>query len=263
MDGGEALRLLTAAAEAAGAAAMAWFRAGGRTTAHVSYKAGDSPVSEADLAANAVLEERLRRALPDVGWISEETLDDAARLAAAEVFIADPIDGTRAFIAGDPQWSVSVALAAGGLPVAGVIHAPALGVTFAAAAGRGAFRNGRPIACSALTTLDGALAAGPRPLLDRLEAAGAAVRRAPRTPSLALRLARAAAGEFDVAAASEGAHDWDIAAADVILREAGGVLLDAAGRALSYNAPELRRGPLACGPRPLAEALIGLVGLRS
>jgi myo-inositol-1(or 4)-monophosphatase len=258
-----ALDLLVAAAEAAGHEAMRWFRPGQRTSAHVTYKAGDSPVSEADLAANAMLKERLRLAHPGIGWISEETTDDAARLAASQVFIADPIDGTRAFIDGDPQWSVSVALAERGVPVAGIVHAPALGVTYAAAAGGGAFRNSARLACSSLTMLDKALVAGPRPALDRLEAAGVAIRRAPRTPSLALRLVRAAAGEFDVAAASEGAHDWDIAAADVILREAGGELVDTGGRTLVYNAPELRRGALAAGPAALTAALIARIGLRS
>jgi myo-inositol-1(or 4)-monophosphatase len=258
-----ALSLIAAAAEAAGSAAMRWFRPGERTTAHVTYKAGDSPVSEADLAANAILEDMLKTPHPAFGWISEETTDDAARLDAAQVVVVDPIDGTRAFISGDPQWSVSVALVERGVPVAGVVHAPALGVTYWAAAGGGAFRNGLRMACSGRESLDQALVAGPRPVMDQLEAAGANIRRAPRTPSLALRLVRAASGEFDVATASNGAHDWDIAAADVILREAGGVLVDAVGNHLAYNAPELRRGPLAAGPDALTAALIALIGLRS
>jgi myo-inositol-1(or 4)-monophosphatase len=251
----EALDLLLEAAVAAGEAAMRYFSVGERTSAQVAYKAGDSPVSEADHAANAVLERMLRPANPGIGWISEESVDDAARLGADEVFIADPIDGTRAFISGDPQWSVSIALVRGGLPIAGVVHAPALGVTFSAAAGGGAFRNGVRIAASVRAGLDGAVV--------RLEAAGVAFRRAPRTPSLALRLARAAAGEFDVAAASDGAHDWDVAAADMILREAGGTLLDRDGRALAYNAPDLRRGMLVAGAPLLARALLESAGLRS
>ncbi|MGL4240439.1 MAG: inositol monophosphatase family protein, partial [Beijerinckiaceae bacterium] len=226
MQADEALTALRRAAVAAGEAAATFFHEGAQTSARVSYKAGDSPVSEADLAANATLERLLRAAFPAAGWISEETERDPAGPGVDQLIIVDPIDGTRAFIAGDPQWSVSVALVAAGRPVAGVVHAPALGLTYEAAAGGGARLNGAPIACSGLPSMAGALVAGPRPLLDRMErATGGTFRRAPRTPSLALRLARAADGTFDCAVASEGSHDWDIAAADVILAEAGAALL--------------------------------------
>jgi myo-inositol-1(or 4)-monophosphatase len=258
------LDLLLKAAVAAGDAARVYFANGAPTTARVTYKSGDSPVSEADLAANATLERLLREALPDAGWISEETETDPVGAARPRLLIVDPIDGTRAFIAGDPQWSVSVALVEGGRPVAGVIHAPALGVTFTAAEGVGAFRNGEPIACSRRDALAGATVAGPRPLLDRLaHACKHAFERAARTPSLALRLARAADATFDVAVASDGAHDWDIAAADVILAEAGGVLLGADGGTMRYDGLSLRRGLLAAGSPSLAAAAVGLVGLRS
>jgi myo-inositol-1(or 4)-monophosphatase len=257
-----ALPVLLAAARAAGEAAMAWFRPGEKTSAEVRYKAGDSPVSAADIAANDILERMLRGVFPECGWISEETAEDGGWRSRDHVVIADPIDGTRAFIGGDPQWSVSVGLTSGGKAVAGVIHAPALGLTFAAAAGGGAFRNDASIRCSARASLAGAFAAGPRPLLDRLEGASGRIERAPRTPSLALRLAGAAEGLYDVALASDGAHVWDIAAADVILAEAGGVLVDGGGAAIRYDAPGLRRGQLAAGPAELAREAMRLVGLR-
>ncbi len=260
---GAALPLLIAAAAAAGEAAMAWFRPGGRTSAPVRYKAGDSPVSDADIAANDMLERMLRARLPDCGWISEETAEDPAWRGRGRVLIADPIDGTRAFISGDAQWSVSIGLIEDGRPAAGVIHAPALGLTYAAARGAGASLNGAPIRASERTLLPDAAAAGPRPLLDRLEAAaGGTLRRAPRTPSLALRLAGAADGRHDLALASDGAHVWDVAAADAILAEAGGVLLDAAGRPLGYGEESLRRGALAGGSPALAGAAMRLLGLR-
>jgi myo-inositol-1(or 4)-monophosphatase len=261
-DPAAALPALLAAARAAGETAMAWFRPGEKTSAEVRYKAGDSPVSAADIAANDVLERELRNRHPGWGWISEETAEDISWRSRAQVLIADPIDGTRAFIAGDPQWCVSIGLVSGGRAVAGVIHAPALGLTFAAAAGGGAVCNGAPIRCSARETLAGAAVAGPRSLLDRLEAGAGKLDRAPRTPSLALRLAGAADGRYDVALASDGAHVWDIAAADVILAEAGGVLVDADGAAIRYDAPGLRRGHLAAGPAALARQAILSVGLR-
>jgi myo-inositol-1(or 4)-monophosphatase len=261
-EAADALPALLSAARAAGDAAMVWFRPGAQTSALISYKAGDSPVSEADLAANAVLERELRRQFRDCGWISEETTVEMPA-TEARLLIVDPIDGTRAFIAGDPQWSVSVALVAAGRPIAGVVHAPAMGVTYAAAAGHGARRNDALIRASARTSFDDAILAGPRPLLDTLEReAGADLSRAPRTPSLALRLARAAEGEFDCAIASEGAHAWDIAAADVLLAEAGGALLDADGASLRYAAADLRQSRLAGGSPALAATAMRLIGLR-
>jgi myo-inositol-1(or 4)-monophosphatase len=264
MQPAQALALLTDAAVAAGSAALADFRQGAVTTAKVSYKAGDSPVSEADIAANAVLERLLRDAHPAFGWISEEVADTDARLAAECVFVVDPIDGTRAFIAGDPRWSISVALVRAGRPVAGVVHAPALGVTYGGARGCGAFRGGERISCSSRASLADALAAGPRFMLDGIETvARTTLRRADRVPSLALRLVQAADATFDVALASGGAHDWDVAAADVILTEAGAVLLDEGGDPLVYNAPDLRRGALVAGPAVLARAVLAGLGLRS
>ena len=230
--------LLLRAAEAAGAAALPYFSAGRETSARVSWKEGNSPVSEADHAANDALAAMLRGARPHYQWVSEETVDALDRLSASHVFVVDPIDGTRAFIAGKLQWSVSVALVVDGEPTLGVIHAPALGVTYVGNRGGGATRNGEPIRHSGRKRLDGASAAGPKPTLESLESlAGITLEHAPKVPSLALRLALAAEGRVDLAIASTGAHDWDVAAADVILREAGALLLDLDGQPLLYNRP--------------------------
>jgi myo-inositol-1(or 4)-monophosphatase len=257
------LALLAAAAKAAGEAALPYFHPGKETSAKVSYKDGNSPVSEADLAANAALEVHLRRARPSYHLVSEEMVDGLDRLTASHLFVADPIDGTRAFIAGRLQWSVSVALVIEREPVAGVIHAPSLGVTYLAAKGMGATSNGQAIRASARSKLDGAITAGPKPSLEALEkAAGVTLEHGPRIPSLALRLALVAEGKIDLAVASTGAHDWDVAAADIILREAGAVLLDLEGKRLIYNRPSLRRAMLCAGSPALAEAAAGSLGLR-
>ncbi len=253
----EELALLLVAAEAAGAAAMSYFNAGKQTSANVSFKDGNSPVSDADHAANDALAAVLRSARPRYHWVSEETADDPSRLAASHVFIVDPIDGTRAFISGRLQWSVSVALAVDGRSVAGIIHAPALGLTYAASTGGGATLNGQPIHVSCKKTLFAALASGPKTALEVLErAAGVSLEHGPKIPSLALRLALAAEGKVDLAIASIGAHDWDVAAADVIVREAGGVLLDLDRQPLVYNRPSLRRDTLCAGPDVLTGAAI-------
>ncbi len=258
----EELDLLLAAAEAAGAVALPYFHPGKQTSANVSFKDGNSPVSDADHAANDALAAILRPARPGYHWVSEETADDSARLAASHVFIVDPIDGTRAFIAGRLQWCVSVALAVDGHSVAGVIHAPALGLTYAATRRGGALLNGQPIHVTRKTSLQGALVAGPKPALEQLERiTGLSLEHGPRIPSLALRLALAAEGKVDLGIASSGAHDWDVAAADVILREAGGILMDLDREPLVYNRPSLRRDTLCAGPEGLVGAAIDAFGL--
>ena len=125
------------------------FRWGEKTSAQVHTKHGGSPVTAADLAVDRYLRERLRAAFPDAGWLSEETADDLSRLDKASLLVVDPIDGTRAFLAGDPRWTVSIALVLDGRPIAGVVHAPALGETYAAALGCGARLDGAPIHASA------------------------------------------------------------------------------------------------------------------
>jgi myo-inositol-1(or 4)-monophosphatase len=257
------LKLLEAAALLAGEAALPYFRIGGSTTAKVSYKDGNSPVSEADHAANDTLERHLRRARPSYQWVSEETVDAIDRLTATHLFVVDPIDGTRAFIAGQLQWSVSVALVVNGAPLAGVIHAPSLGVTYSAARGLGAYRNGSLIKVSQRRELQDAMVSGGKQILEQLqEATGKTVVAGPKIPSLALRLALAADSGIDLALAATGAHDWDVAAADIILQESGGVLLDTDGERLIYNRPSLRRGPLGAGPADLAGQAARALGLR-
>ena len=213
-----ALPALIAAARLGGDAAMRHFRLGAPTSASVAYKHGDSPVTSADLEADAVIAAALRPAFPDAGWLSEEGEDDPARLGKTSLLVLDPIDGTRAFMSGDPCWTVAIALVEDGRPIAGVVHAPALGETFAAALGGGATLNGAPIPAARLAAFDGAVVAGPRALANGLAAAaGFRYEPAPRTPSLAYRLASVAAGRIAIGLASADSHDWDIAAADIIL----------------------------------------------
>lgn len=252
---------LRAAVREAGALALAAFRTGAQTSAQVWFKAGDSPVTEADLAVDALLKERLGALLPEAGWLSEESADAPDRLARPLVWIVDPIDGTRAFAAGNPDWSVSVGLVAGGRPIAGIVEAPAHGHLYEALAGGGALRDGAPIRVSDRPGLAGARVAGPKPLVDRIDRAiGAAMLRLPKVSSLALRLARVADGTIDVGLVGGQAHDWDLAGADVILHEAGGALTDAGGGAAAYNRPEpVHRELVAASTRlhGLARAALG------
>ena len=253
------LAAMTQAALQGGALALGYFRRGERTSARIDSKEGGSPVTEADHAVDAFLTQELRRALPQAGWLSEETIDDPDRLTRDLVFIVDPIDGTRAFMNGDERWAVCVALVEKGQAVAGIIHLPALGRTFVAHRGGGAFLNGEPLRASARTSLTGGLIAGPAQMLRDMAASGMAFRAEPRIPSLAYRFARVAEGSLDAGMASTNACDWDIAAADIILQEAGGGLIDPQGVPPLYNQPVTRHGLLGAAPGQLQGELTAIL----
>lgn len=242
----------------AGDIAMSYFRPGERTIAEVSYKGGGSPVTEADFAVDRFLFEEIRKLTPVAGWLSEETADNDERLSCDSLIVVDPIDGTIAFARGDERWAVSIALVERGRPVAGVVHAPALGETYVGALGVGAFLNGARIAASLRTDLHGATIVAPRGLHGHFEKLPYDFTLAPRTPSLALRLADIASGRHDLAIAAADSRDWDIAAADIILTEAGGVLAEPDGAALTYNRKKLARDMLIAAPKSLFDASLAL-----
>jgi myo-inositol-1(or 4)-monophosphatase len=263
-----ALEEITDAARRAGEIALRDFRWGGMTSAQVHTKYGGSPVTTADLAVDLYLRDRLSDAFPDAAWLSEETTDDLSRLEMASLLVVDPIDGTRAFLNGDPRWAVSIGFVHDGRPIAGVVHAPALGQTYRAALGCGAWRDDAPIRASRRPALEGALVGGPRSMVAALaKAAGVDLAAAPRIPSLALRMVRVADGGLDIGLASASANDWDVAGADVILSEAGALLTDVRGQILNYNRQSMRRGALlACGAdlaTPVVKAARAAFGERS
>lgn len=238
-DPAVAARHLADAVVAAGAVAMAMFRAGLKTWS----KIGGSPVTEADIAVDTMLRERLTLLAPAYGWLSEETADEPSRLARERLWIVDPIDGTRAYMGGHPDWAVSVALVERGRPIAAALFAPVTDELFVATVGGGALLNAQPIVASRADAIAGARIDGPAPFVSQL-AQGVEMRRVPRIRSLALRLARVATGEIDVALASPNGNDWDLAAADLLVHEAGGRLTTLDGLPLAYNAPVPRHGAL-------------------
>jgi myo-inositol-1(or 4)-monophosphatase len=246
----EDLALLRDAARQAGAVAMRYF---GKDP-EVWMKGGTSPVSEADYAADAYLRETLLGSRPDYGWLSEETSDDFSRLKARRAFVVDPIDGTRAFLEGNSTWCVSVAVVERGRSIAGVLECPAKGETYWAVSQSGAFLNGNSI--SVRNTGSEMDVAGPKAFLDQLpQEMQKRIRRVTYVPSLAYRLAMIAAGVIDASFVKPNSHDWDIAAAALILTEAGGKLLDASGNAPQFAREEVRHGALAAGSGDLLETL--------
>ena len=218
-----------------------------------------SPVCEADIAVDKLLRERLTAGNGGIAWLSEESVDDPARLQASHVWIVDPIDGTRAYIGGLPDWAVSVALVAGGRPIAACLYAPVHDEFFFAVAGRGATRNGAAIAAAPGADLANVRIGGPRKFLERLQAVAPPFQTMPRSHSLALRLARVAEGAFDAAFAGGSSHDWDLAAADLLVHEAGGAVTSFGGEAVTYNRPVPRHGMLVAAGRSRHAALIEMI----
>ncbi len=204
----------------------------------VRYKAADgSPVTAADLAVNARLEELLRGAQPDYGWLSEESVDSDARRAAEKVFIIDPIDGTRSFIAGEDTWAHSLAVAENGIVTAAAVYLPKRDLLYSAALGQGAVLNGVPIRATATGRLEEAEVLAPRPVMDSpyWRVPLPPIRRAHR-PSLAYRLGLVAEGRFDAMLTFRPTWEWDIAAGTLLLQEAGARVTDRLGRPLRFNA---------------------------
>ncbi len=251
VDPARAAERLAAAVREAGQLALSLFRKPLKNWT----KGESSPVSEADIAADDLLRKRLM-AEPGTAWLSEESADDPARLAARYVWIVDPIDGTRAYIAGLPDWAVSAALVENGRPIAACLYAPATEEFFAARIGAGATRNGRTIVAAQGATLAQARIAGPKRLLEKLQHVAPPFTVVPRNPSLALRLARVADGTYDAAIAGGNSHDWDLAAADLLVHEAGGTLTPFGGGAVTYNCPVPRHGMLVAAGRDRHAALI-------
>ena len=211
-------------AEAAHMAMARW-----RTDFAAWEKDGGSPVSEVDLEVDRMLRARLCALLPDAGWLSEETADNADRLAHERVWVVDPIDGTRDYIRGRPGWCVSVALVEAGRPVIGVLDAPARDEVWTAALGEGATRNGAAIQAGERMMLKGA-----RVPADALAHADRDTFVTVAKPnSIALRIAMVADDEADLVATLRWGNEWDLAAAALIASEAGAAVTDALGRPLS------------------------------
>jgi myo-inositol-1(or 4)-monophosphatase len=236
------LQLIRTAAIGAGDVAMRYF---GKKP-KITWKGGTSPVTEADHAADDYLREMLLTARPDYGWLSEESGEHFGEKAARRIFVVDPIDGTRAFIDGKDVWCVSVAIVENHRPIAGALVCPARGEDYSAAHGLGAEMNGQTM--PALKARHELSFAGSKtwlgPFLKELQQP---VELLPHIPSLAYRIAMIAKGTIDGTFVKPNSHDWDLAAADLILSECGGAVLTIEGRAPHYAKPDPGHGILIAG----------------
>lgn len=208
------------------------------------------PVTEADLAVDAMLNQRLMTARPDYGWLSEETEDNAARLSNRRVFIIDPIDGTRAFINAKRTWAHSLAVVEDGKVLTGVVYLPLLDKLYTAEKGKGAWLNGATITASGRSTLTGAaVLAGKMAFQDEYWPSGIPDVERHHRPSLAYRLCLVAEGRFDAMLTLHDSWEWDIAAGALIANEAGAVLTDREAADLTFNTPSaLGPGVFAMAP---------------
>lgn len=200
---------------------------------------GAGPVTNADMAVDALLKAELTAARPGYGWLSEETADDPARLTKDRLFVVDPIDGTAAFMKEKPWWAVSIAIVEAGMPIAAVVYAPEAGDNYLAELGHGAWLNGRQIRASACDSVEDCAMLGDGPMFKH----PAWPRPWPETMrvetrnSIAYRICLVADGRHDAALALTAKSEWDLAAADLIAAEAGAVLTDHKGRGFEYNKP--------------------------
>lgn len=248
--------LLSEAVQAAAEVALRHFRG----PLKVWRKPDGSEVSEADIATDEALAAILRAARPDYGWLSEEL---GAGADGRRRFIVDPIDGTAAYVKGEPDWTVVAAVVEGARPIAGAIFRAVEGTLYSAVLGAGAQRNGEPVLIED-RTLRGATVWAPMAVYraSGLEAEG--VTRARFVPSLALRMALLVDGivdgGLDGVVTKFGPHHWDFAAADLFVHEAGGTLTTLGGELLRYDTAETRHPPTVAGGPVLAAALRERVG---
>jgi len=232
-------RLVRRVTEEAGRIALSYFA----RDIHQWDKSPNNPVSEADMAVDEFLRTTLMQNRTGYGWLSEETEDHSDRLRCGRLWIVDPIDGTRAFLAGGDDWGISVALVQDRKPIIAAFYAPVKNAFYFAESGRGATKNGLNIRVSEQTDLTAARMMGdpcafkssklwPTPWPESMHTEQA--------NSIALRICQIADGQFDCCVTLRPKNDWDVAAADLIIAEAGGHLTTGTGRALMFN----RKKPL-------------------
>lgn len=224
----------------------------------VTHKADDAgPVTDADHAVNDRLQNLLRNARPDYGWLSEESPDTSERLSQDKVFILDPIDGTRSFIEGSGTWAHSIAVAEQGQITAAVVFLPQRDKLYVAAKGQGATHNGTPIRVSQASNVLQAQVLATRPSMAAQHWRGTVpeLKRSHR-PSLAYRLCLVAEGRFDLMFTFRPSWEWDIAAGALILEEAGARVTDRTGAPLRFNNAVPQTAGVVAGPAALHQGLM-------
>lgn len=241
-------KLLVAALREAGEIARRYY--GGKyKTWHKSH---GNPVTDADIEIDRFLQNSLVAQRPDYGWLSEESVDDPVRLSRARVFVVDPIDGTHGFLKQRPQFTIVAAVIENGRPVSAGIYNPITGEMFEASKGMGATKNGTRIFVSTRSGFDHAKLLAEKKLMDSAHWADPwpASMTSETRASAAYRMALVASGEFDATLSLTQKSDWDLAAGDLIVHEAGGVVTTRESDLLIYNRQNVVHGSVICaGPQ--------------
>jgi myo-inositol-1(or 4)-monophosphatase len=265
-NGGESVNLTTTfqyeqelaiaelAAQEAGSAIMRLFKG----KFDVREKSKNNPVTSADLEANRIIRDKIYRSFPQDGWLSEEDSDNSSRLALTRLWVIDPIDGTKEFIEGVPQFAISIAFVVGGQPKIAVVYNPAEERFYKAGAGQGAYLNDRAIRVSPQNQIDGALLLVSRSepqkkfqvFVDRCD-----IR---RVGSIAYRLAKVASGDGDGTLTFRTIHEWDICAGVLMVEEAGGKVVDGEGHTMIFNRELPKHRGVVAANATLAAGLQGL-----
>ena len=207
-----------------------------RDTFQVSEKSPDNPVTDADLAADRLLHERLCEILPQAGWLSEETIDDLERLRRPLTWIVDPLDGTKEFVLGIPEFSVSVALVAFSQPILGIVYNPGSAELYTCLKGSGVYLNEKPAQVSNKRVLAGMTVDASRSERKRGEFEPFEQLMNVRTlGSIAYKLARVAAGQADATWSRGPKNEWDICAGTLLVAEAGGHSVDLDSHPFQFN----------------------------
>ena len=236
--------------EAADLALHRW-RDGAVPAAKVWEKSKGDPVSEIDLAVDALLKERFAVILPEAAWLSEETADDPVRLGANLVWLVDPIDGTRDYIRGRSGWCVSVALVQNGAPVFAIMAAPAQAKTWIAHAGQGVACNGERLSASMRRDFTGS-----RVPTDALSQIDHDLTIVEKPNSIAMRMTMVACDRADLVATLRWGHEWDVAAAHLVAQEAGAVVTNALGAPILYNKLDPKDFGLICSAPGIHDAAV-------
>jgi len=248
------LAIAEAAARDAGALVMSLFK--GKFDVHEKSK--NNPVTTADIEANRIIREKIGGCFPGDGWLSEEDQDNSRRLALSRVWVVDPIDGTREFIEGVPQFAISIAFVVDGRPKVAVVFNPANQRFYKAAAGQGAYLNEAPIHVSPRHDIAGALLLVSRSEPQKKFQVFVDSCEIKPVGSIAYRLAKVAGGDGDGTITFRTIHEWDICAGVLMVEEAGGKVVDGAGERVIFNRQlPKHRGVVAANPALTA----GLQGL--
>ncbi|HWO41566.1 MAG TPA: 3'(2'),5'-bisphosphate nucleotidase CysQ [Candidatus Eisenbacteria bacterium] len=238
----------------AGAIIMGLFK--GRFDIHEKSK--NNPVTTADLEANTRIREIVRSTFPRDAWLSEEDRDNVARLGSSRVWVIDPIDGTKEFIEGVPQFAVSIGFVVNGSARVAVVYNPAKERFYSAAEGQGAYLNGKAIRVTPRQEVRGALLLVSRSEPQRKFRVFVDLCEIKRIGSIAYRLAKVAGADGDGTLTFRSIHEWDICAGALLIQEAGGAVVDGSGNPVSFNQPDARHRGIVAANATLASGLQGL-----